>query len=57
MTNILYKGNPYNINYKILKKSIVKDPLYKIDPDVIRNKYKELINSDKREFCIIYKEK
>ena len=55
---IIYKGDPKNINYKMMKKVILKDYTKKIEPDKVRNMYDDIIKStDNREFCIIYKEK
>jgi len=55
---IIYKGNPNDINYKMMKKVLLKDYGKKIEPDVVRNMYNEIVDStDNRKFCIIYKEK
>jgi hypothetical protein len=55
---ILYKGNPKEINYKLMKKVILKDYTQKIEPDVVKNMYEQVIKNDiNRDFCIIYKEK
>jgi hypothetical protein len=53
---ILYKGNPVEINYKLMKKVILEDYKQKIEPDKVRNIYKDAIKSSDRNFCIIYKE-
>lgn len=55
---ILYKGNPKEINYKLMKKVILKDYAQKIEPDTVKNMYDDVIKNDtKRDFCIIYREK
>lgn len=55
---ILYKGDPKEINYKLMKKVILEDHTQKIDPDLVKNMYDQVIkNDDKRDFCIIYKDK
>jgi hypothetical protein len=55
---IIYKGNPNDINYKMMKKVLLKDYAKKIEPDEVRNMYNEIVDStDNRKFCIIYKEK
>jgi len=55
---ILYKGDPKEINYKLMKKVILEDYTQKIDPDLVKNMYEQVIkNDDKRDFCIIYKDK
>ena len=53
---ILYKGSPIEINYKLMKKVILEDYTQKIEPDKVRNIYKDAIKSTDRNFCIIYKE-
>ena len=55
---ILYKGDPKEINYKLMKKVILENYTQKIDPDIVKNMYEEVIKTDdKRDFCIIYKDK
>mgnify|MGYP001359603811 CR=1 FL=1 len=55
---IIYKGNPTEINYKMMKKVLLKDYTKKIEPDKVRDMYKEVVEStENRNFCIIYKEK
>jgi len=55
---ILYKGDPKDINYKLMKKVILKDYSQKIEPEIVKNMYDEVIKTDQqRDFCIIYKEK
>ena len=54
--NVYYKGNPDEINYKIMKRTMVKYQSVKIDPDDLRKMYEDTIKPEKREFCIIYKE-
>jgi len=53
---ILYKGNPDEINYKLMKKVILDNYTQKIEPDLVRNIYNDAIKTTNREFCIIYKE-
>lgn len=55
---IIYKGVPYEINYKMLKKVILDDYTKKIDPDDVRNMFKEVVETtNNRNFCVIYKQK
>jgi len=55
---IIYKGNPTDINYKMMKKVLLKDYTKKIEPEKVRDMYKEIVDStENRNFCIIYKEK
>lgn len=55
---IIYKGCPKMINYKIMKKVLLKDYTKRIDPDKVRDMYNEVIETtENREFCIIYKNK
>jgi hypothetical protein len=65
---ILFKGNPKNINYKLLKKILPLDQV-KFDPSVnsinkfveivdnkdVREIYSELIESVDCEYCLIHK--
>ena len=60
LDKILYKGNPAEINYKLLKKIITPKIVLKnnrnINPDDVRLKYSSLVNQTNCEdFCIIYK--
>jgi hypothetical protein len=55
---ILFKGNPYNIDFKTMKKILFKNYNEKINPDNVKKMYNDIIDCDcKRTFCIIYKEK
>lgn len=55
---ILYKGNPNDIDYKLMKKVMMKKYNEKIDPEIVKLQYKDVINSsDNKNYCIIYKEK
>lgn len=55
---ILYKGDPKEINYKLMKKVILEKYTEKIDPILVKNMYEQVIqNDEQRDFCIIYKEK
>jgi len=52
---VLYKGEPNDINYKLLKKVI---PLSEknTEPEVVRKKYQNILElCDNTPFCIIYK--
>jgi hypothetical protein len=52
---VLYKGEPNDINYKLLKKII---PLMdsKVEPEVVRKKYQNILElCDNSPFCIIYR--
>lgn len=53
---IIYKGDPNNINYKIMKKVLFKDYSKRIEPDKVRNIYNDIVEkTNNREFCLIYK--
>jgi len=55
---ILYKGNPLDINYKLMKKVLLKDCTQRIDPEEIRERYKDVVKTSReRTYCIIYKVK
>lgn len=55
---IIYKGEPHEINYKMLKKVMLKDYSKKIEPEKVRDMFSEVIKTtNNRKFCIIYKEK
>ena len=55
---ILYKGNPRDINYKLMKKVMLKEYTQRIDPDIIKNRYDEIVSScHEQHFCAIYKVK
>lgn len=55
---ILYKGNPRDINYKLMKKVLLKDYTQRIDPELIKEKYEEIVDSCKdQNYCVIYKVK
>ena len=53
---ILYKGNPRDINYKLMKKVLLKEYTQRIDPELIKIRYEEVVESTKQQnFCVIYK--
>ena len=57
---VLYKGEPSDINYKLLKKLIVPKETLKetkiINPDIVKNTYITLIEQTHDEpYCVIYK--
>lgn len=53
---ILYKGDPTEINYKLMKKVLYKNYTQRIEPDKVRKEYFNIVNNmDNRDFCIIYK--
>ncbi len=55
---ILYKGNPSDIDYKLMKKVMMKNYTDKIDPEIVKLQYKDVIESNEnKNYCIIYKEK
>jgi hypothetical protein len=55
---ILYKGNPRDINYKLMKKVLLKDYTQRIDPELIKERYEQVVDSCKQQnFCVIYKVK
>jgi hypothetical protein len=55
---ILYKGNPRDINYKLMKKVVLKDYTQRIDPELIKEQYQNVVESCKQQnFCVIYKVK
>lgn len=52
---VLYKGEPNDINYKLLKKII---PLMdkNVEPELVRRKYKNVLEiCDNLPYCLIYK--
>lgn len=52
---VLYKGEPIDINYKLLKKII---PLSekKVEPEIVRKKYQNILQlCDNPLYCIIYR--
>jgi hypothetical protein len=52
---VLFKGEPNDINYKLLKKVI---PLAEknTDPEIVRKKYQNILElCDNSPFCIIYR--
>ena len=52
---ILYKGNPDEINYKLMKKVLVGSTK-KIDPDEVRSMFKNILEeTNNREYCLIKK--
>jgi hypothetical protein len=53
---ILYKGDPREINYKLMKKVLMENYTQRINPDYIKEKYKNVVDScyDKN-LCVIYK--
>ncbi len=52
---VLYKGDPKDINYKLLKKVIPMSEK-KIEPDMVREKYSKIIDiTDNEPYCVIYK--
>lgn len=57
---VLYKGNPFEINYKLLKKLITPKSVLKtnknINPDDVKKEFTNILQSiDNEQFCIIYK--
>jgi hypothetical protein len=64
---ILYKGNPSDINYKLLKKILPLDQIrfdksinsinkfVEIEGDDIRDVYQVFLNKIKCHYCLIYK--
>ena len=52
---ILYKGDPCEINYKLMKKILLENYLQKINPDDVKNMYLCALKDDNKKFCIIYK--
>ena len=53
---ILYKGNPRDIHYKLMKKVLLKDYTQRIDPELIKERYDDVVESCKdQNFCCIYK--
>lgn len=52
---VLYKGEPNDINYKLLKKII---PLSEnnVEPEIVRKKYQNILElCDNSPFCMIYR--
>lgn len=55
---ILYKGHPLDINYKLMKKVLLKDCTQRIEPDQIREMYQSVVETSREQtYCIIYKVK
>lgn len=55
---ILYKGNPRDINYKLMKKVLLNDYTQRIDPDLIKERYEDIVASCREQnYCVIYKVK
>jgi len=50
---IIYTGNPTEINYKVIKKILTKERL--IDPEIIKNQFRNIIKKGKYLNCLIYK--
>lgn len=54
---IIYKGNPTDIDYKLMKKVLLDDYTQRIDPIEVRIKYTTVVEStEEQKFCLIYKE-
>ncbi len=52
---VLYKGEPIDINYKLLKK-IINFSENNIEPEIVRRKYQNILElCDNPLYCIIYK--
>lgn len=52
---VLFKGEPNDINYKLLKK-VMPISEKNIEPDVVRRKYQNILElCDNTPYCIIYK--
>lgn len=52
---VLFKGDPNDINYKLMKKIL---PLVdsNVEPEFVRNKYRNILElCDNSTYCIIYK--
>lgn len=52
---VLYKGEPNDINYKLLKKIM---PLSEnnVEPEIVRKKYQNILElCDNSPFCMIYR--
>jgi len=55
---ILYKGHPRDINYKLMKKVLLKEYTQRIDPELIKERYDDVVESCKQQnYCVIYKVK
>ena len=52
---VLYKGDPKEINYKLLKKIIPMNES-RVEPEKVRKKYSNVLElTDNDPYCIIYK--
>jgi len=52
---VLFKGEPNEINYKLLKKIIPMNEKYS-EPEVVRKKYQNILElCDNSPYCIIYR--
>jgi hypothetical protein len=55
---IIYKGDPRTLEYKLMKKVMLSNYTAKIDPEIIKNKYNDMVEScEGKNYCIIYKTK
>ncbi len=53
---VLYKGDPIDINYKLLKKIIPMNENVVVEPDMVREKYSKIIDiTDNEPYCVIYR--
>jgi hypothetical protein len=52
---VLFKGDPNEINYKLLKKIIPLNEKYS-EPEIVRKKYQNILElCDNSPYCIIYR--
>ena len=52
---VLFKGEPNEINYKLLKKIIPMNEKYS-EPEVVRKKYQNILElCDNSPYCLIYR--
>ena len=56
-SKILYKGDPYIMDNKMLKRFLFKTDSIKVEPDKIKSIFCNAIKNDTRTFCVIYKQK
>lgn len=57
---IIYKGEPHDLSYKIMKKILLPKQIIKTSknlytPDEIRLQYLNILHDVKEQYCIIYK--
>ena len=55
--NIIYKGEPSEIDFKTMRRLVVKKNSDKINPDEVREKFNNVVSQCDNSYCLIYKNK